>query len=260
MLGKLVKHEWNATWKLLVPVNLLSVVMTVLACITVRLDAFDSGNVGIILSAIVIILNYTAYMFVVMIGVSIYLTYRFYTSTYGDQGYLLHTLPVDKHHIIISKVLVSTGWILPSSAMMYMSVYLLFNEEDNIFMRILSSVSNMATWAGNEKTNAFAVIMTLIASVVMLFASVLKVTASISLGQLSNNHKVLASFGFYFLLYTVQQIMNGICYGVLGYINTITDDWYFGISWEYSLLSGLIYSVVYYLITWSIMDKRLNLD
>lgn len=260
MLGKLMKYEWNSTWKLLVPANLLIVVMMILTYITVRLDDFESGDVGTILSAIFIILNYAAGMFVVMIGTSIYLTYRFYTSTYGDQGYLLHTLPVDKHHIILSKVLVSTGWIILSSTMMYMSVSLLFDEEDYIFRRIMGSVNNMAMWAENEKINAFAVIMTLIASVVMMFARVLKVTASISLGQLSNNHKVLASFGFYFLLYIAQQIVSGIYYGILGYINTITNDWNLGISWEFSLLSGLIYSVVYYLITWSIMDKRLNLE
>lgn len=109
MLGRLMKYEWKATWKLLVPVNLLIVVMTFFACVTVRMKVFESGNDGIIFSAIMILMAYMASMFAAMVGTAIYLIYRFYTSTYGDQGYLLHTLPVDKHHIILAKVIVSTG-------------------------------------------------------------------------------------------------------------------------------------------------------
>ena len=115
MLGKLMKYEWQSTWKLLLPANLLIVVMTFFACMTVRLRLMYVDNDGIIFSAVMILVTYAGSMFVVMIGTAIYLIYRFYTSTYGDQGYLLHTLPVDKHHIIIAKVTVSTAWVLFSS-------------------------------------------------------------------------------------------------------------------------------------------------
>ncbi len=260
MLAKLIKYEWQSTWKLLVPANLLIVVMTILACITVRLDVFDAYNEGMIFSVIAIILTYVGSMFVVMIGTGIYLIYRFYTSTYGEQGYLLHTLPVDKHYIVVAKVLVSTAWVMLSTCLIYLSVLLLFNEEGDIFTQIIDSIKGSAMWSGTEDVNAFAVIMTLIAGVVLMFARILKVTACISLGQLSNNHKLLAAFGFYFLVYIAQQIMNGIYYAILGYINKITGDWYYGKSWEYSLLSGLIYAVVFYLVTWYIMDKKLNLE
>lgn len=59
---------------------------------------------------IMVILTYVISMFAVYVGTSIFLIYRFYTSTYGDQGYLLHTLPVDTHHIILAKVSVSALW------------------------------------------------------------------------------------------------------------------------------------------------------
>ncbi|MDE6386238.1 MAG: hypothetical protein K2L82_00350 [Lachnospiraceae bacterium] len=260
MLGKLMKYEWKSTWKLLVPANLLIVVMTIIATITVRLDVFDTDNEGIIFSAIIIILTYVGSMFVVMIGTAIYLIHRFYTSTYGDQGYLLHTLPVDKHHIIIAKVLASTAWVIVSTLLMYMSILILFNEEGDIFSRMIDNVKSSVMWSGTDDVSAFAVIMTLIAGMVVMFARVLKVTACISLGQLSNNHKLLSAFGFYFLIYIIQQIVNGIYYVILGYINTITGDWYYGTTWEYSLLTGLVYSVAFYLITWHIMERKLNLD
>lgn len=46
MLGKLMKYEWKATWKLLIPLNLFIVVMSILAYITIQLRFFDSDKIG----------------------------------------------------------------------------------------------------------------------------------------------------------------------------------------------------------------------
>lgn len=260
MLGKLMKYEWRSTWKLLVPMNLLIVVMTLIACFTVHVDVFDTDNEAVIFSAIMIIMTYVASMFAVMVGTAIYLVYRFYTSTYGDQGYLLHTLPVDKHHIIIAKVLVSAAWALLSSFLVYMSVLFLFASEGDLFEEFFDGMESIVVQAGNNRVSGFAVIMTLIALIVSMFARVLKVAACISLGQLSPNHKLLTAFAFYFGVYIAQQIVNGFYYAFLGYVNTKTKSYYYGRSWEYMLIAGLIYCVIFYLVTWHIMDKKLNLD
>lgn len=260
MLGRLMKYEWKATWKLLVPVNLLIVVMTFFACVTVRMKVFESGNDGIIFSAIMILMAYMASMFAAMVGTAIYLIYRFYTSTYGDQGYLLHTLPVDKHHIILAKVIVSTGWLLCSSFLIYLSGLLLVAREGELVSHVLDSTKEMVELAGSEKVTFFTIVMTAITYVVSMLARVLKVMACISLGQMSSNHKLLTAFGFYFATYFVQQIINGIYYMFLGVINSRLDTWYYGSSWEFMLIFGLIYLVVFYLLTWYVMEKNLNLD
>lgn len=260
MLGKLMKYEWQSTWQLLVPMNLLIVVMTIFACITVRVDIFDTDSSAVVFSAVMIIMTYAASMFVVMVGTAIYLVYRFYTSTYGDQGYLLHTLPVDKHHIIIAKVIVSAAWVLLSSFLMYTSVLFLFASEEDLFKEFFDGIESIVEGAGNNKINFFTVTMTLIALIVSMLARVLKVTACISLGQLSPNHKLLTAFAFYFGIYIVQQIVNAFYYAFLGYVNKKLSAYYYGRSWEYTLIAGLIYCVIFYLITWHMMDKKLNLD
>ena len=261
MLGKLMKYEWKATWKLLVPTNLLIIVMTFFACFTVRLDFFDTNNDGVIFSAVMIIMMYVLSMFVALIGTAIYLIYRFYTSTYGDQGYLLHTLPVDKHHIIIAKVLVSMAWVLISSFLMYASILFLFDAEEDLLTDFINGLQVMVEQSGNEKVSAFAVVMAFIAVIVGMLARVLKVTACISLGQLSSNHKLLIAFAFYFAIYIAQQTVSAFYYAFLGYVNR-NNSWRFGYSesWEFALITGLIYSVAFYLITWYVMDKKLNLD
>lgn len=261
MLGRLMKYEWKSTWKLLVPMNLLIVVMTIFACVTVRMDFFDTDNDGVIFSGIMILMTYIASMFVVMVGTAIYLVQRFYTSTYGDQGYLLHTLPVDKHHIIIAKVIVSAAWVMLSSVLMYTSViFLITSAGGDLFEGFSDGMKTIVEQAGNAKINFFTVVMTLIALVVGMLARVLKVTACISLGQLSSNHKLLTAFAFYIGVYFVQQIVTALYYALLGYVNTKIITRYYGRSWEFTLISGLIYCVVFYLLTWYVMDKKLNLD
>ena len=177
MLGKLMKYEWKSTWKVLVPANLLIAVMTVFACIAVRIDYYDYSYELDWVAVVMIILTYALSMFVAMVGSAIYLIYRFYTSTYGDQGYLLHTLPVDKHYIIIAKVLISSAWILLSSFLMYLSLILLFNLEGDIFSDFMEGIQVIVT--GTYDASAFAVMMSVVAFIVGMLVKVLKVAACI---------------------------------------------------------------------------------
>lgn len=254
-----MKYEWQATWKLLLPANLLIVVMTFFACMAIRLNLGDIKNDGIVFSAVMILVTYVGSMFVVMIGTAIYLIYRFYTSTYGDQGYLLHTLPVDKHHIVIAKVTVSTAWVLLSSFLMYLSVLFIFSSEKGVIPELIDSMWVFAGEMGG-RPSFFAGVMTVIAFVVSMLARVLKVTACLSLGQLSANHKLLMSFAYYFGIYFLQQILGSFYYVFLGMVNRRLGTYYYGQTWEVTLLVGLVYTVVFYVVTWYTMEKQLNLD
>ena len=106
--------------------------------------------------------------------------------------------------------------------------------------------------------------MTLITSFFALLARVLKITACISLGQLSSNHKVLSSIGFYYAIYIVQRMFTLLYYVIHALVIRAADYTYyynpFGSSWAFTLLSSLIYSVIFYFLTWYVMDRRLNLD
>ncbi len=263
MLGKLMKYECKATWKFLCIANLMIVVMTIIADITVKLDffAYDQDNM-LQFIAIMVMGTYVLSMFAMVIGVAIFLVYRFYTSTYSDQGYLLHTLPVDKHHIIIAKVLVSALWIILCEAVMYLSVIVLIASNGELLETITESLDMIISLAIAEdvQLKGLAMVMTLIALLFNLFAKLLKVTACISLGQLSANHKLLFSVLYYFGIYVVQKIFTAIYFVIT--ITMVRNDSYemelYG--WESMLVSGIIYSVVFYLITWYVMDKKLNLE
>lgn len=267
MLGKLMKYELKATWKLLIPANLFMVLMSILAYMTVQLSFFDSDNYVVVMTGIIVIMTYILSMFVIAVGTMIYLIYRFYKSVYGDEGYLLHTLPVDKHNIIIAKAVISALWVSLSSILMYLSIILIMSTRLNILKTMRRSFETyMELVDSGRQVGGFTVFMTLITLFIALLARILKITACISLGQLSSNHKVLSAFGFYYGIYFVQRFFTFIYYMILMLVAETSDERYqlsfltLGTSWEFTLISSLIYCVVFYVLTWYIMDKKLNLE
>ncbi|MCI8357316.1 MAG: hypothetical protein HFI51_04090 [Lachnospiraceae bacterium] len=264
MLGKLMKYEWKATWKLLIPLNLFIVVMSILAYITIQLRFFDSDNDLVMMTGMLLLMTYVLSMFVISIVTVIYLIYRFYTSVYGEEGYLLHTLPVDKHHIIVAKAVVSVSWIIINIMLIYLSVLFLISTQQWFVETIVDGFDfYIEAMNGYDRIGAFEVIMTMIASFFALLARALKVSACVSLGQLSANHKILSSIGFYYAIYIVQRMFTLIFYMIQTLVASATDYSFYGAystSWIYTLLSSLIYCAAFYFLTWYMMDRKLNLD
>lgn len=267
MLGKLMKYEWKATWKLLLAANLLTVVMTGLARWMVYLMAeapYSRDFQMVDFVAVMVLFTYVASMFAVYVGTAIYLIHRFYTSTYGDQGYLLHTLPVDTHHIIIAKVFVSVLWVMMNSLIIYFSAVFLFASSTEIVKSMMDGLVNTIEYLGAEEISVFLVIMTVIAYIFTIFAKVLKVGACISLGQLSSNYKLLLSFVWYVGIYIVESIFQGLYFAIRSAVHMQVSplDYLssFGTSWETTLISSIFSCVIFYILTWYVMDKKLNLD
>lgn len=264
MLGKLMKYEWKATWKLLLPVNAFIAVIAFFAYLSIRVQSGQDSSGLVFTSGALILMGYGLGMLVVSIGTVVFLIYRFYTSVYGDQGYLLHTLPVDKHQIIMAKMFVSTGWVLLSSLIIIASVVVLFSFDDPFFQSLAHSVmSYFELFGGSELTDGFTAVMTILAAFIMMTARVLKVMACISLGQMSQNHKVMAAFAFYFGIYMAQKIAF-LTYGVLAQelVEKMMQNGgsFLGRTWETTMISGIFYGVIFYVLTWYMMEKKLNLD
>lgn len=264
MLGKLMKYEWKGTWKLLLPLNCLILVMGLLTYFTVQIDFFDSESGFVVFSGMTIIVFYVLSMIAVLVGTAIFLIYRFYTTVYGDQGYLLHTLPVDKHHIIIAKVLVSAMWLIISMVFIYSSL-LLIGTTSVSFLELVWDVFTdvFALDDKNFVVGGLTVVMSVIAAIFGIFAKILKITACIALGQTSANHKVLSSFAIYYGIFFVQRLFTTLYYAVISISGLTSYDYstaLFRVNWEINLISSIVYCVIFYVITWNMMEKKLNLE
>ncbi len=115
MLGKLLKHEFRATGRTMLPVYGAVVVLAVLANVSIRML---SGNVGPLLSIFFGLIVAAFGICVVAAGVMtlVLMVKRFYTNYLKDEGYLMHTLPVSVHGLVWSKMIVSIVWFAATFA------------------------------------------------------------------------------------------------------------------------------------------------
>ena len=120
MLGKLIKHEWKKVSKAGCLMLVFVVIVTFFGWLAFQSPlwrglAEDNYYAGINPWDIMSFL--TLFLYVLMLtgityGIVIYTGVHFYKTMYTDEGYLTHTLPVGKHQLLISKILVSGIWVM----------------------------------------------------------------------------------------------------------------------------------------------------
>ena len=207
MLTKLISHEWKDTFK--IPALLLTITVLLSAASLVYFSVADQASAGTDLN----VRNFVLYIACILIlsGLSmiliIYFAIRFYKNLYTDEGYLMHTLPVKPWMLIVSKLTIGTIWfylidLLLVGASTWITLIALptmayFSPEDLLELRTMfQSYHTIFT----VPSILFLAIPVMIISSVF---SLLTIYASISLGQLFSNHKVLASILCYLGLSTI---------------------------------------------------------
>ena len=106
MLKKLLKYEWKETARLLLPINLALIVLTVLGCAMLSTSIFDS-EVSIFFAVPLLILYIISIIAFSSVTI-IYIYVRFYKNLYTAEGYLMHTLPVTPMQLFHSKLIVAS--------------------------------------------------------------------------------------------------------------------------------------------------------
>ncbi len=109
MLGKLLKHEFRATGRVMLPVLGVLVFLTLLFNLSVRFIATTDSTLLRVLFALVIF-SFVAGIIAAEIIALVLMINRFYKNLLGEEGYLMHTLPVNVHELVWSKIIVSFVW------------------------------------------------------------------------------------------------------------------------------------------------------
>lgn len=300
MLGKLIKHEWKATWKFPALISLFVVILTLLGIWSFKMPFWDklfglntSSFTFFDLAAVGILLMYFLYIVIAVYAIMIYFAIRFYKNMYTDEGYLTHTLPVKPSAHIISKTLVSGTWYLAATVLMLGSLIWLFCA---FFSTIMQNAGISATEMAeiglsisfaqvNQAFNqissipfgAFAIIM-VVACIISCYSSLLIIYVCISIGQLFKKHKVMASLLTYLVVTTVMEIVLFIAMLPIMFNMLMKGD-YFALMESPDILTGMlapyamispifivsliatiIFSIVSFLVTEYIARRKLNLD
>ncbi len=279
MLGKLFKHEFKDTGKLLLPLNLALIGVTLLGMLLLNLGVSNINNNGYTMPVLMIITTVVIYVLAIIalyIVTYIYLMMRFYRSMYSDEGYLTRTLPVSSFTLLNTKVFVSAFWCFITLLLTIVSIFAL----------IYSAATATGDFSLTVLTEAFpeleAVLgisissiigWTLLYMLITSFSGILMIYCSISIGQLFNKHKVGASIVTYIIIYIIVQIVNTLVSFAQGF-NMITDVYdyayydatsitvmdIYGSTFSTAMIVSAIFMVLYYITCAYINHKHVNLD
>ena len=141
MLGHLLKHEFRATGRRMLPTLGVLALLGVLANLSIRM--LESGFGGTLLRILMglFVAAFFIGMTVAWVMTLVLMISRFYRNLLKDEGYLMFTLPTNSHALIWSKLIVSTVWFLATALL--------------IGLLIMLTVANLGQMSADDFNAAF---------------------------------------------------------------------------------------------------------
>lgn len=273
MLGKLIKQEWRAFWKIPAFVSLFLAIFTVFGVISLNAKIWENDSPIIEALAAFVLLFYYIALIVISFVTILYTAVRFYKNLYTDEGYLMHTLPVTQKSLIISKLIVSYIWTIITGLVIMGSIFALlcatFSSSGadislaELFSKFIEEITSPSLLA--EFKDIFGIgfyhFLTVILFICIIspIYSILMIYTSISLGQLFKKHKVLGSILSYIGIYTLIQIISSIITAPALFSNTYSRN-ALGPTIYFYLAGSIAMGIIFFFVTEFIMKKKLNLD
>lgn len=267
MLGKVIKNEFKDTGKMLLPLNLILIGVTILGMIVLRMDIYQ--NTTMIIATMCMGFLYIVGLLAIVVINFVYLAMRFYKSMYGAEGYLTHTLPVSGFTILNSKLLVAVLWTTLSMTLIVISV---FSLVFSVVQGAVPGVDMHEVFRGFEEAMEYSrwqlLGMWILYSLISGLCSMLMIFAALSIGQLFNKYKVGAAIVTYVIFYIINQIISllvMIGIGSRAETTLVMTEETAKLSVVLpnmlpNIIQALALAVIYYIITAFICNKKLNLD
>lgn len=200
MLGKLLKYEFRATGRSMLPALGVLTLLVLLANVSVRMLDSQAGAFLTILLVMVLILTFIAVVVAELMPL-ILMIQRFYKNLLGNEGYLMHTLPANVHQLVWSKLIVSLVWMLLTNLIIFLlgglSVLHLTHMNLGAFLEGFPSLAELKealAAAGVSMGNLYLFLAEMVIAVVLSsLVTCLHFYAAMSLGHTFTNRKGLMS-------------------------------------------------------------------
>lgn len=274
MLGTLLKHEFRATGRLMLPALGAMLVMSLLGNLAMRFIGQVEHPFPLMVLAMIISVAVLA-LFAAWIMAFVLMIRRFRTNLLGDEGYLMFTLPVTVHDLIWSKLLTALCWIVLTgllvSLVLFGTIFHLAGTQLGEILRELPSweqVWDGLAELGISRGQVYLVIAQyLLGLLVSVMANCLLFYAALAVGHSFAKDKILLSVVFYLVISFGLSLL-GSAFGVSLVLRaenvTQFADATGAFSWmsqinTQTLLLALIQGAVLYLLTALVLKRRLNL-
>lgn len=262
MLGKLLKYEFKAQYKLYLGVW----AAVLLFAGTAALGDIFNNIVFSIISGMSVILTVIASfaMFIMTLVLSVY---RYYTNLIKDEGYLMHTLPVKPIYLHIVKLIVPVIYFIVDVVIFVLAISLMGRSFDWI-----NSIVHEIQQEGLI-TNAWGFILLAVYMIAGILISLSQFYACLNVGSLSASNKGVMAFVAYIVCYVINQILSLMALLVSFIVlSTSNSNWmdalqadvvptgYFSMIYILSGILGIIFLAAYNIISGYIITKKVNLE
>lgn len=274
MLRKLLKHEFRATGRIMLPLFLILLATSVGANVSTR-GMMDTDNKFLNILGVLLVMAFVIAIMGVCVMSVVVMARRFYKNLLQDEGYVMMTLPVSVHQQIWSKLIVSTVWFALTLVVICLAC-LIMAFDVQFIQQIAAGCREVFREIFRNLTAYYAINGTAIVAefLVMCFvgccAMCLQFYASLAIGHSFANHKMAWSVGWFFIIQFAVQFLGGTLVALLdeSWFHHLLMGWEGNLSGVASLhlsmivliLGELIYGAVFYFLTTYFLKHRLNLE
>ena len=272
MFGKLMKYELRYLIRIFAPMWAAVFALCVMFRVTVgpKLtgnNLYLEGNEALVPAVIGVITVFA--IMTMMVVATVVLIQRFYKGMYGDEGYLMFTLPVTSGQLIHSKALSALLMMLGTEVVTIVGIFVmvsfkqLFNGDalGLTFGEMWRFFLEMMHEGGvSDGMLALYIFWALFGTLLMAVAAIYEIYLAISLGQLWKKHPVAGALVAYYVL----QLLFGGAQGLLS-VNVRLDIVNNVVSGSalpvliYMTVSSVVLLLVSFIGTKLLLDKKLKI-
>ncbi|MDR2655543.1 MAG: hypothetical protein LBC56_05645 [Oscillospiraceae bacterium] len=262
MLGKLLKHEFKATYRVFLPLFAALAALAFINRLTIWNETGMFGGLMVFLYVLIVIAVFIASIIVVLS--------RFYTNLLGDEGYLMFTLPVTVDQNIVSKLIAGLVWSVASFIAVLVSIGLMAPAE-----KLSYAIESIAqAWkAAVQVYPSFATVFWAVyvpVVIVTVVISILQFYASMAIGPMLVKNRFWGTVVAYIAISFVNRLLSGlIALLPMGKYLTAPDVLasaaapvsieLFSQMMIATLITNIAFGVLYYFAASVVLKKRLNL-
>ena len=268
MLGTLMKYEFKAVGRLLLPLYGAWLVAAIMLGLSLGGDGTGNSPLFVTISGVL----YGGACVAAVILTIILLIQRFYKNLLGNEGYLMFALPVSTGKHLTNKVVSGAVWTVAGVLVGVLSAFAIVISIEGFG----SFFDEAGIWIGDinllleETPTAILFIFEFI--ILMLAAAaefVVKVYAAIAVGHQWGNHRALGAILAYIGFGIIESIIGNILSAILSSdaamtFESLTDNLSVMTQVHLTMLMVLagiaIVTAIYWFVCWKLLNSRLNLE
>lgn len=272
MFGKLMKYELRYLIRIFAPMWAVVLALCALSRLTLNPDVdgmmYVEGSEAVL--PVVIVMLTVFGIITMMIVATVVLLQRFYKGMYGDEGYLMFTLPVTSGSLIHSKGLSALLMMTATELITVLGIVIMVSYPGVWHMIDMNVEFDILLETYGLDTMKF-VALTFWSIVVVLLSIVQEIYIiylAISVGQLWKKHPVAgAIIAYYIIMLLIGTLLNALNDQFAGFVdmvvNSVSGSAEFGATMVIALVATSIYNLILIAISFYgtkiILDKKLNI-